>query len=152
MSSTDLDQLEDWVAPLLARLEPKQRRQLARRVATTLRQSQRERIKAQENPDGSGFTPRKPQHRQKAGAIRRRGMFHKLRTAKYLRTRGTSDAAVAGFFGRINRIARVHQYGLHDQVDRDGPRVKYAERRLLGFSEADREAIRDALLEHLTPP
>lgn len=150
MASTDLEQLEDWVGPLLARLEPKQRRQLARRVATTLRQNQRERIKAQENPDGSAFTPRKPQNRQKTGSIRRRGMFNKLRTAKYLRTRGTSDAAVAGFFGRVNRIVRVHQYGLHDNVDGDGPRVKYAERQLLGFSDADREAIQDALLEHLT--
>lgn len=150
MASDDLTQLDDWLAQLLAKLTPAERRTLARRVATGLRRRQRERIKAQQNPDGSAYAPRKPQNRHQAGAIRRRGMFAKLRTAKYLRTRTGKDAAVAGFYGRIAHIARVHQYGLRDRVEPGGPRVQYPQRQLLGFSEDDREAIRDALLKHLT--
>lgn len=149
MASDDLTQLDDWLAPLLAKLTARERRTLARRVATRLRQHQRERIKAQQNPDGSRFAPRKPQNRHKAGAICRRGMFTKLRTTKYLRTRTGKDAAVAGFYGRIAHIARVHQYGLRDRVEPGGPSVQYPQRQLLGFADEDREAIRDALLEHL---
>lgn len=149
MASDDLTQLDDWLAPLLDKLTAKERRTLARHVATGLRRRQRERIKAQENPDGSRFAPRKPQNRHKAGAIRQRGMFNKLRTAKYLRTRTGKDAAVAGFYGRVAHLARVHQYGLHDRVEPGGPRVRYPQRQLLGFANTDREAIRDALLEHL---
>lgn len=59
--SDELKQLEDWVAPLIEKLTPKERRALARDVAGDLRRSQVARIKAQKNPDGSGFKNRKPQ-------------------------------------------------------------------------------------------
>lgn len=56
MSSGDpLSALEDWVAPLLAKLEPAQRRALARNVGQALRRSQAARIAAQQNPDGSAY-------------------------------------------------------------------------------------------------
>lgn len=148
MASDDLSQLDDWLAPMLARLEAHERRRLARLVATDLRQSQRQRIKAQRNPDGSAFAPRKSRERQ--GRIRRGAMFAKLRTAKYLRTRSSPNAATVGFFGRVASIARTHQYGLRDRVSENGPRVKYAERELLGFSEADRERVGDLLIDYLT--
>lgn len=146
----DLQQLEDWVAPLLARLDTKQRRQAARTVATALRRSQRERIKAQTNPDGSPFTPRKPQKwRQRQGGVRRKAMFTKLRTAKWLKATAHGDTAVVGFFGNVARIARTHQRGLRDRVSRDGVVIEYPQRELLGFTEADRELIRDTLIDHL---
>ena len=145
----DLDALEDWVAPLIAKIGAKQRRALARKVAQDLRRSQRERIKAQQNPDGTAYAPRKPQHRAQQGAIRRRAMFSKIRTAKYLKAKGTSDVAEVGFVGRVARIARVHQEGLRARVDRDGPRYDYPERRLIGYSRADRELIQDSVLRHL---
>ncbi|WP_110687024.1 phage virion morphogenesis protein [Salinicola aestuarinus] len=148
MASDDLNQLDDWLAPLIGQLDARSRRQLARTVATDLRRSQRERIKRQQNPDGSTFAPRRSRDRQ--GQIRRDAMFSTIRTAKYLRTRSTPNSATAGFFGRVGGIARTHQYGLRDRVTENGPRVKYAERELLGFSEADRERVRDGLLDHLT--
>lgn len=147
MASDDLNQLDDWLAPLLARLEAHERRRLARLVATDLRRSQRERIKAQQNPDGTAFAPRRSRDRQ--GVIRRDAMFSKIRTAKYLRTRSSPAAATVGFFGRVASIAKTHQYGLRDRVSENGPRVKYAERELLGFSAVDRERVRDIVIDHL---
>ena len=146
----DLQALEDWVAPLLAKLEAKERRRLARTVATALRRSQRERIKAQRNPDGTAYTPRQPQKwRAKQGSIRRKAMFSKLATTKWLKATTHGDAAVVGFFGSVARIAKTHQYGLRDRVDRNGPTIDYPQRELLGFTEADRVLIRDTLIDHL---
>lgn len=146
----DLQALEDWVAPLLARLETKERRRLARSVARDLRRSQRERIKSQTNPDGTPYAPRKPQKwRARQGSIRRQAMFGKLSTAKWLKATTRGDSAVVGFFGNVARLARTHQYGLRDRVDRDGPTIAYPQRELLGFTEADRRLILDSLLTHL---
>lgn len=61
----DLERLEEWVSPLLAKLDAKARRRLARVVATDLRRSQRQRIKSQRNPDGTPFEKRKPQRQYK---------------------------------------------------------------------------------------
>lgn len=147
----DLQALEDWAAPLLARLEAKERRRLARAVARDLRRSQRERIRAQTNPDGTPYAPRKPQEwRSRRGGIRRKAMFGKLASAKWLKATARDDTAVVGFFGSVARLAKTHQYGLRDRVDRDGPTIEYPQRELLGFTEADRRLILDSLLNHLT--
>jgi phage virion morphogenesis protein len=145
----DLDALETWAAPLLERLQPGERRRLARDIARALRKSQTTRIKAQKAPDGSPFAPRKPQVRAQAGSIRRGAMFTKIRQAKHLKARAQGDDARVGFFGRVSRIARVHQEGLRDKVDRNGPRYDYPARPLLGYSTADRALVRDMLLERL---
>lgn len=148
----DLSQLEDWCAPLLAKLGASQRRSLARTIAVQLRRSQSQRIAQQQNPDGSGYEPRKPrQVRGKKGRIKQRAMFAKLRTATYLKARATGDAASVEFTARVSRIARVHQEGGTDRVSPRGPRARYPQRQLLGFTDADRDLIRDLLIEHLAP-
>lgn len=147
--SDDLQQLDDWIAPLLERIEPAERRRLAREIGRDLRKTQRQRIKAQRNPDGRGFTPRKSL-RDRAGSIRRKAMFSKLPTARYLKARGTPSEAAVTFTGRVARIARVHQYGLRDRVEPGGPRYHYPQRELLGFTRAERETIRDTLIDHLS--
>jgi phage virion morphogenesis protein len=151
----DLTQLELWATPLLAKLAPSQRRQLARTVALDLRRAQQRRIAAQEAPDGTPYSPRKQRAeslRDKRGAIRRRknAMFAKLRTARWLKTNVTNEEAEVGFFGRVARLARIHQEGGEDRVSRDGPMAKYPARPLLGFTAQDRERVREILLEHLT--
>ncbi|MCM2131468.1 phage virion morphogenesis protein [Larsenimonas rhizosphaerae] len=143
----NIERLEDWAAPLLAKLDAKERRRLARVVATDLRRSQRERIKAQKNPDGTQYAQRKAQSQK--GAIRRKAMFSKLRTAKYLRVRTSADGVEVGFFGRVASIAKTHQFGLRDRVAINGPRVQYEQRELLGFTDHDRTVLRDSLLDHL---
>ncbi len=146
----NMQALEEWVGPLLAQLDVKQRRALARNVARDLRRRQRERIRAQTNPDGTPFAPRKEQRlRAQQGSIKRRAMFSKLSTAKWLKAKTQGDTAVVGFFGSVARIATTHQRGLKDRVSRDGPRVEYSQRELLGFTALDQEHIMDSVLNHL---
>lgn len=149
MAGDSLQQLEDWAAPLLARISPAEQRKLVRSIAQDLRRRQATRIKAQQNPDGSAFVPRKPQpvRYRKPGQIKQ--MFGKLRMAKHLKVLKSGSGSAVGILGRSARIARVHQYGLIDQVEPGGPSVQYPERILLGFSDDDVERIRDLLLEHL---
>jgi phage virion morphogenesis protein len=143
-----VQKFEAELASLLANLDNKARRKLAREIAKQLRTSQQKRIAAQLNPDGSAFDPRKPQVRAQKGTIRRT-MFSKLRTTKYLKTDANPNAAVVGLAGEVERIARVHQYGLRDRAQPGGPDVQYPARQLLGFTENDIEAIRDLVLVHL---
>lgn len=148
---TDLDALEDWAAPLLQRLEPAARTKLAKTLAQQLRRSQQQRITAQRNPDGTAFAPRKPRLRDKTGRVRGKAtMFRRLKTASMMKARGDASGLTVGFTGRLARIARVHQYGLHDAAAPGAKRVKYAKRQLLGLAPADIERIRDELLNHLT--
>lgn len=148
----DLRSLEQWVEPLLARLQPQERARLSRRVGMVLRRSEQRRIAAQRNPDGSAFAPRrKPDaSRKKAGRIKRVAMFVKIRQAKHLRLRADAQQVSVGFVGRVSRIAQVHQEGRSDSVSRGGPRVRYQQRRLLGFSDANQALIRDTIMDQLT--
>jgi len=146
----DLTALEDWLGPLIRKLEPSERRRLARDLARHLRRGQVENIKAQREPDGSAYTPRKRQRaRDRAGAIRRRAMFTKIRLPRYLKAKGNAHEASVAFTHNAARIARIHQYGLRDQVNADGPSVEYPQRRLIGYGRHDIESIRDRVLNHL---
>lgn len=151
--ANNLEALESWAAVLLDRLEPGERGKLARSIGLELRRNQQKRIMAQENPDGTKYSPRKQRNlRGKQGRIKRKlAMFKKLRTATYLKVRGDANAVTVGFTGRIARIARVHQFGLKDRAERGAPDVRYEQREVLGFTETDLDLIRDALLEHLAP-
>lgn len=139
---------EDQLAGLLANMDAKARRELAREIAKQMRQSQQHRIAAQLNPDGTAFEKRKPQIRERKGKLRRT-MFAKLRTAKYLKTEAKPNAAVVGFVSDVERIARVHQDGLRDRVQKGGPEVQYPSRQLLGFTESDIEAVSETTIKHL---
>ncbi|WLI14428.1 MULTISPECIES: phage virion morphogenesis protein [Pseudomonas] len=147
-----LEALEDWAAGLLGQLEPASRNRLARSLGQTLRRSQQQRVNAQRNPDGSKYTPRKQRNlRGKQGRVKRKvQMFKKLRTASFLKVQSDGTAISVGFTGRIARIARVHQYGMKDRAERGAPDIKYDQREVLGFTEADLDLIRDGLLLHLT--
>ena len=102
---------EDQLAGLLANMDAKARRELAREIAKQMRQSQQRRIAAQLNPDGTAFEKRKPQIRERKGKLRRT-MFAKLRTAKYLKTEAKPNAAVVGFVSDVERIARLERDGV----------------------------------------
>lgn len=152
----ELTQLELWAAPLLAKLAPAQRRQLARNIAFDLRRAQQRRIAAQIAPDGTPYAARRRRVeslREKRGAVRRRkdAMFVKLRTARWLKTNATPEGVEVGFFGRIARLARVHQDGGEDRVAPNGPLAIYPARPLLGFTATDRELVQERLIEHLQP-
>lgn len=139
----ELQRVDDWLTALLANLEPAARSHMMRQLAQQLRRTQQQNIRLQRNPDGSGYEPRRVTARSKKGRIKRQ-MFAKLRTTKYLKT-----TASVQFEGKVQRIARVHHYGLRDRVSRKGPEVRYAERRLLGVNEEVETVTRDTMLRWL---
>jgi phage virion morphogenesis protein len=144
----DLQRVDDWLAALLANLEPAARNRMMRQLAQELRRSQQQNIRLQRNPDGTTFEPRRVTARSKKGRIKRQ-MFAKLRTTKYLKTAATADSASVQFDGKVQRIARVHHYGLRDRVRRNGPEARYPARRLLGVNDEVETVTRDTLLHWL---
>ena len=144
----DLQRVDDWLAALLANLEPAARNRMMRQLAQELRRSQQQNIRLQRNPDGTAFEPRRVTARSKKGRIKRQ-MFAKLRTTKYLKTAATADSASVQFDGKVQRIARVHHYGLRDRVRRNGPEARYPARRLLGVNDEVETITRDTLLRWL---
>ncbi|EOW0023559.1 TPA: phage virion morphogenesis protein [Enterobacter cloacae] len=144
----DLQRVDDWLAALLANLEPAARNRMMRQLAQELRRSQQQNIRLQRNPDGTTFEPRRVTARSKKGRIKRQ-MFAKLRTTKYLKTAATADSASVQFDGKVQRIARVHHYGLRDRVRRNGPEVRYPARHLLGKNELVNKIVKSNLLEWL---
>lgn len=154
---SDLKALEDWVAPLIERLSDRERRQLAATIARDLRRQQVANIRAQRDPDGSAWEPRKQPARNQRGQIRSQAqarkagmdMFAKLRTPAKLKAKGTPTEAVVGFVGMAQRIARVHHFGLQDQVSQGGPMYRYPARELLGVTDGQVERVREMLLRHL---
>ncbi|MDQ2259110.1 phage virion morphogenesis protein [Enterobacter soli] len=145
----DLQRVDDWLAALLANLEPAARNRMMRQLAQELRRSQQQNIRLQRNPDGTAFEARRVTARSKKGRIKRQ-MFAKLRTTKYLKTAATADSASVQFDGKVQRIARVHHYGLRDRVRRNGPEARYPARRLLGVNDEVETITRDTLLRWLT--
>ncbi|WP_454520539.1 phage virion morphogenesis protein [Citrobacter koseri] len=145
----DLQRVDDWLAALLANLEPATRNRMMRQLAQELRRSQQQNIRLQRNPDGTTFEPRRVTARSKKGRIKRQ-MFAKLRTTKYLKTAATADSASVQFDGKVQRIARVHHYGLRDRVRRNGPEARYPARRLLGVNDEVETITRDTLLRWLS--
>lgn len=126
------------------------RRKLTNQVAQGLLRAQQLRIKAQQTPESTPYTPRKPRKalRSKKERIKKQkaAMFAKLRTNSHLKTKADGNGITVGFFGRVARIARVHQSGLPDRVAKDGPEVTYAERGLIGFNQTDKVAIQESIL------
>lgn len=146
---SELNPFENRLAALIAALSPAGRRNLSTEIAKTLRQKQQQRIKAQRAPDGSPYEARRPQAiRGKKGRVKRE-MFAKLRTSRYMKVVADESAAAVEFTGKVQRIARVHQYGLKDRPAPHRDAVDYPVRPLLGFSEPDRKIIENAIFIHL---
>lgn len=144
----NLQQVDAWLAALLNQMEPAQRSRMLREVARDVRKIQQGNITAQRTPDGTAWEPKRVTARTKKGRIRRK-MFMKLKTAKYLKAQADASQAEVSFTGQVQRIARVHHYGLRDKVNRRGTVVKYAERPLLGVNSNVSDTVRDTLLRWL---
>ena len=141
---------DNQLAGLLAALSPAGRRKLAGEIAKQLRTAQQQRIKQQKAPDGSPYQARKRQPlRAKKGRIKR-AMFQKLRTNRYMKASGRENGAVVEFTGNVQRIARVHQYGLKDRPNAHAQEVQYAQRQLLGLNEINIKEIELLIGEHIS--
>ncbi|HBC9219733.1 phage virion morphogenesis protein [Enterobacter cloacae] len=145
----DFKPFDDKLAGLLSSLSPAGRRKLAGEIAKQLRAAQQQRIKLQKAPDGSPYQARKRQPlRAKTGRIKR-AMFQKLRTNRYMKASGRENSAVVEFTGKVQRIVRVHQYGLKDRPNVHAKDVQYAERQLLGLSQVDKTRIDELIIKYL---
>jgi len=129
----NLHEVDAWLDALLAKLEPAERKKMLREVARDVRRIQQANMTAQRAPDGNAWEPRRVSARTKPGRIKRK-MFVKLKTAKYLKTKATGDSAEVAFIPAVQRLARVHHYGLRDRVFEKGNIIKYPERKMLGFN------------------
>ncbi|WP_289694793.1 phage virion morphogenesis protein [Escherichia coli] len=146
---SELTALQERLAGLIASLSPAARRQMAVEVAKKLRTSQQQRIKRQQAPDGTPYAARKRQPvRSKKGRIKRE-MFTKLRTSRFMKAKGSDSAAVVEFTGKVQRMARVHQYGLKDRPNRNSRDVQYEARPLLGYSSSDLQKVESLIMDAL---
>jgi len=145
----ELHEVDAWLDALLAQLEPSARKRMLREVARDVRRIQQANITAQRAPDGTAWEPRRATARTKPGRIRRK-MFAKLKTAKYLKTWTNTDQAEIAFTSAVQRLARVHHYGLRDKVNRHGMQVKYTERPLIGINNEVETALKIHLIKWLT--
>ncbi|MFG6654868.1 phage virion morphogenesis protein [Scandinavium sp. M-37] len=140
---------DDRLAGLIAALTPASRRRMATEIAKTLRTRQQRRIKTQKAPDGTPYAARKRQPvRAKKGRVKRE-MFVNLRTNRFMKASGRDDAAVVEFTGKVQRIAKVHQYGLKDKPGRNSKPVQYQMRQLIGFTQTDLDAIESIISKTL---
>ncbi|HAJ2918144.1 phage virion morphogenesis protein [Escherichia coli] len=146
---SELTALQERLAGLIASLSPAARRQMAVEVAKKLRTCQQQRIKRQQAPDGTPYAARKRQPvRSKKGRIKRE-MFAKLRTSRFMKAKGSDSAAVVEFTGKVQRMARVHQYGLKDRPNRNSRDVQYEARPLLGYSSSDLQKVESLIMDAL---
>ena len=141
---------DDRLNGLIAALSPAARRKLAGEIAKELRKSQQQRIKQQKAPDGSPYKARKRQPlRAKTGRIKR-AMFQKLRTSRYMKAIGRENSVVVEFTRKVQRIARVHNYGLKDRPNRNSRDVQYEARPLLGITYDDNKMIENIIIKNLS--
>jgi len=146
---SDLQLVNDRLEALINSLSAPARKEMARSIGRKLRASQQQNIKRQQAPDGTPFKPRKVQPvRQKKGRIKRE-MFAKLRTVKYMKTQASASEAVIEFAGNVQRMARVHHYGLRDRPSCRGKEVQYEARPLLGINAEDLDLIENEIIRSL---
>jgi phage virion morphogenesis protein len=141
----ELHDVEAWLGALLSQLEPSMRTKMLREVARDVRRNQQNNITMQRSPDGTAWEPRRVTARTKPGRIRRK-MFAKLKTTKYLKAQANANVAEVTFSPSVQRLVRVHHYGLRDKVSKTGPLIKYTERRLLGLNNEVFEQVKSRLL------
>lgn len=142
---SELSPFDTRLAGLIAKLSPQSRKSLAVAVSKRLRASQQQNIKHQQAPDGTPYAQRKTSQRSKK-RLRDRAMFSKLRTARYMKAKGSSDDAVVEFVGRVRRMANVHHYGLRDRPSLHSDTVKYEARPLLGINKDDFDSIKNIIM------
>ncbi|EPG7940846.1 phage virion morphogenesis protein [Enterobacter hormaechei] len=146
---SDFKPFDNQLAGLLAALSPAGRRKLAGEIAKQLRTAQQQRIKQQKAPNGSPYQARKRQPlRAKTGRIKRT-MFQKLRTSRYMKATGRENSAVVEFTGKVQRIARIHHFGLMDSPNKYSREIVYSKREMLGFSEVDKNIVERLVINHI---
>ncbi|MGO2213667.1 phage virion morphogenesis protein [Psychrobacter alimentarius] len=142
--SDNFDELASWLERINEQLSPQQKTRLNRQISTKMRIVWKNRIKAQKDPDGKRFAPRK---RDQAGSIKRGAMFQRL--PKMLKTAYSSKHAEIGFAGRTAEVMAVHQFGKTIKPNPNSKPTRYPVRKTIGWSDDDIELIIDEIREFL---
>lgn len=159
MSDYDNDALaalDEWFGQVLAGLSPAQRKRAGMKLGKALRRSNLDRIARNVEPDGGPMEKRKARLDQRGRVRRRAGgkMFRKLRLVKMWKINAQPDSVEISL-GKGDQVAATHHYGKRGFVGRspDGGKVftRYPERRLIGFSDADRDIVLDVVAELFDP-
>jgi len=133
-----MDDLDDFIEidraieDALKKLGPARRKKAHREAVQYLRRENKRRIIAQQNIDGSAYTPRKDKSRKRGKMMR--GMPGRIKSQW-----GLESAEL--FLNGI--IAQVHHFG---RIERG---VKYPSRQLLGMNKKDQQAVLDILIKNL---
>lgn len=135
--------LPEWATAIASQLDSKERKKVNRAIAVELRAANRERIRAQTDPDGSRFvSPLK---------FSNSPMFRELTKARHFKFKATDRHAQIGFKGSAAKIARIHHEGQRSTVRPDSSKkFPYPARELIGIANADRRIIIRILRESLT--
>ena len=140
----NFDELAPWLNRINQQLSPQQKTRLNRQISTKMRIVWKRRIKAQKDPDGKRFTPRK---RDQVGSISRGAMFQRL--PKMLKTAYSSKHAEIGFAGRTAEVMAVHQYGKTIKPNPKSKPTRYPVRKTIGWSDDDKELIINEIKDFL---
>lgn len=106
------------------------------------------------------WLPVPDEHRNKAtggrlrrrSSLRRKAMFRRLASARFLRAGVDNQGMWVGFTGQASRIADIHHSGLRDRPSLRGNAIRYPKRELLGATPDDREMLLDLLFAHVSVP
>lgn len=134
MTTITYSDIDQALESLLNSLSPAQLRSAMREIASYLRKHNAFRIRSQQNPDGSAYTPRKDK------TVRRKMLTG---FTKHLKQNVSMETLEVGIFGHAANLAHIH----HDGQAEDG--IQYPSRKLIGFSDEDKYAIRDILLKFI---
>lgn len=158
MSNTGegLEKLEAFLQQIMEGVSPQERRKAAGKIGQSLRRSNLQRVSLNLQPDGTPMPQRQPRKDARGRLRKAKGgrMFRKLRLTREWKIKSNPDGVELGI-SRRESVAAVHHFGLRGYVGRapNGERVfaHYPERPLLGFSQADEQAVLDALAKLIDP-
>lgn len=149
--NNSIEQVKTVFDGLLNNVSKPRRRLLYQQIGRELARSQRRRIKAQQNPDGTAYEPRKTPKKKVKGKIKSGKMFEKITQARFMRLRQENEGVSLGYEGGNAVVARIHQEGLVGRVRKDWHlKVKYASRELLGFTDEDKQMIEDYVVRAIS--
>lgn len=149
--TNSIEQVKTAFDSLLDNVSKPRRRLMYQQIGRELARSQRRRIKAQQNPDGTAYEPRKKPKKKVKSKVKAGKMFDKISQPKFMRLRYENEGVSLGYEGGNAVIARIHQEGLIGRVRQDWHlKVKYASRELLGFTEADKQMIEDYVVRAIS--
>lgn len=141
--------LPEHLGRIIDGLSDGQMLKLKKTLAQKVRNNQKKRITAQQNVDGSTYTPKKPQRKRKGRRVRKK-MMNTIKLARHMKIEQSREGFAIGYVGRMAQVAEVHQYGLTARLNaKTGVSAAYPVRELLGISDEDKQMIDEMVLDCL---